>query len=220
MGWWDQPRGPDGKWIKGGAGVSVAAVAVGLAVVGGGGAGGAAAGGAVVDGAAQAANAARAEAAAKPNRGARKAKADDGWRKLRLRNVREATENALDCAINSYGQVRDFFLRNPCADLDRTLFTLADPAGNTFVVSVSWVRMRSAKDVPPLKKLIDTDGTGSVKSLGFDLLKHQGVRFTGTPFRSRPSKDVLVVAEGAVVSGKPDPAIFQQAVTIAAELPR
>ncbi|MBM7770169.1 hypothetical protein JOD54_000373 [Actinokineospora baliensis] len=214
MGWESQPRGRDGKWVKGGAGVTVAAAAVGLAVVGG--AGGAATGAAV-----PAANAAaRAEAAAKPNRGARKTKADDGWRKLRLRNVREATENALDCAINSYGQVRDFFLRNPCADLDRTLFTLADPAGNTFVVSVAWVRMRSAKDVRPLKALIDTDGTGSVKSLGFDLLKQQGVRFTGTPFRSRPSRDVLVVAEGAAVSGKPDPTIFRQAVDLAAELPR
>ncbi|WP_285612778.1 hypothetical protein [Actinokineospora globicatena] len=162
----------------------------------------------------------RPDAAAKPNRGARKSKADENWRKLRVRQVREATENALDCAVNSYGQVRNFFLRNPCADLDRTLFTLADPAGNTFVVSVSWVRMRSTKDVRPLKRLIDTDGTGSVKSLGFDLLKHQGVRFTGTPFRSRPTGDVLVVAEGAVVSGKPDPALFEQTVDLAAELPR
>ncbi|WP_092777922.1 hypothetical protein [Actinokineospora terrae] len=196
--------------------MTAAAVVAGFAIVGGGGGGAATAGGA----AARANVAVRPDAAAKPNRGARKTKADENWRRLRLRQVREATENALDCAVNSYGQVRDFFLRNPCADLDRTLFTLADPAGNTFVVSVSWVRMRSKSDVRPLKELIDTDGTGSVKTVGFDLLKSQGVRFTGTPFRSRQTKDVLVVAEGAVVSGKPDPVLFEQTVDIAAELPR
>ncbi|SER81068.1 hypothetical protein SAMN04487818_105317 [Actinokineospora terrae] len=218
MGRPDQPRGRDGKWIPrgAGAGVTAAAVVAGFAIVGGGGGGAATAGGA----AARANVAVRPDAAAKPNRGARKTKADENWRRLRLRQVREATENALDCAVNSYGQVRDFFLRNPCADLDRTLFTLADPAGNTFVVSVSWVRMRSKSDVRPLKELIDTDGTGSVKTVGFDLLKSQGVRFTGTPFRSRQTKDVLVVAEGAVVSGKPDPVLFEQTVDIAAELPR
>jgi hypothetical protein len=64
-------------------------------------------------------------------------------------------------------------------------FTLADPDGDTFVVSVSWVRMR----------------------------------FTGTPFRSRPQRDLLVVAEGAAVSGTPDPAFFSVVVDVAAELP-
>ncbi len=59
--------------------------------------------------------------------------------------------------MNSYGQVRDFFLRNPCKSLDRTLFTLADPDGNTFVVSVSWVRMRQRGDVRRLEDLIDVD---------------------------------------------------------------
>lgn len=59
--------------------------------------------------------------------------------------------------MNSYGQVRDFFLRNPYKSLDRTLFTLADPDGNTFVVPVPWVRMRQRGDVRRLEDLVDVD---------------------------------------------------------------
>ncbi len=96
---------------------------------------------------------------------------------------------------------------------------MADPEGNTFVVSVSWVRMRQRSDVRRLKDLIDVDGTGSVTQLGAAALRTQGVRFTGTPFRSRPRGDLLVVAEGAVVSGTPDPGFFTVVVEVAAELP-
>lgn len=150
---------------------------------------------------------------------ARKGRSDDAWRGLNLRRVRQIAEPAVNCAINSYGQVHDFFLRNPCKSLDRTLFTLADPDGNTVVVSVSWVRMRQQGDVRRLKDLIDTDGTGSVTQLAAGALRTQGVRFTGAPFRSRPRRDLLVVAEGAVVSGHPDPAFFSTVVDVAAELP-
>ncbi|HWM04600.1 MAG TPA: hypothetical protein VNP92_19865 [Actinophytocola sp.] len=150
---------------------------------------------------------------------ARKGKSDQAWRQPSLRRIKKLAEPAVNCAVNSYGQVRDFFLRNPCKSLDRTLFTLADPAGNTFVVSVSWVRMRQRSDVGRLKRLIDVDGTGSVTQLGAGLLQTQGVRFTGTPFRSRPRRDLLVVAEGATVDGHPDPAFFELVVDVAAELP-
>ncbi|MGQ0838328.1 hypothetical protein [Actinokineospora sp.] len=213
MGRKDQPRGPDGKWGKGSAGL-VAIGAAGAVALSGGGTG---AGGAAVD-SAGAANSVSVRVK-QGKEAARKGKSDDAWRNLNLRKVKQAAENALDCAINSYGQVRDFFLRNPCRSLDRTLFTLADPEGNTFVVSVSWVRMRDKDDVGPLKTLIDTDGTGSVSPLAFAALKDQGIRFTGTPFRARAQRDLLVVAEGAVVSGKPDPALFSGVVDVAAELP-
>lgn len=116
-------------------------------------------------------------------------------------------------------QVRDFFLRNPCRSLERNLFTLADASDNVFVVSVSWVRMRERGDVRRLKDLIDVDGTGSVSALGATFLRAQGVRFTGTPFRSRPDGAVLVVAEGAVVSGRPDTDHFETVVEVATWLP-
>lgn len=50
-------------------------------------------------------------------------------------------------------------------------------------------------------------------------MKSQGVRFTGTPFESRPKGDLLVVAEAAVAAGKPDPALVEAAVQVAVELP-
>lgn len=151
---------------------------------------------------------------------ARKGRSDDAWRILRLRKIREDPDHPLDCAVHSYGQVHDFFVRNPCQSLDRVLFTLADPAGNTFVVSVSWVRMRQPGDVWRLEQLIDVDGTGSIAPLGFGLLREQGVRFTGTPFESRPDGKVLVVAEGAAVSGRPDAEFFASVIEVAVELRR
>lgn len=212
MGKPDQPRNADGTWASRGTGVvAAAAIAIGAAAMGG---------GAGVGGAGGGASAGNVSAArvTQSKQAARNGRADDAWRHLNLRSVRRLAEPALDCAINSYGQVRDFFLRNPCRALDRTLFTLTDGAGNTVVVSVSWVRMHGRDGVRRLKDLIDVDGTGSVTQLGADLLQAQGVRFTGTPFRSRPKGTLLVVAEGAVVSGQPDPAVFATIVDVAAEL--
>ncbi len=208
MAWRSQPRGPDGRWVTGG-GLTVVAVFGAIALVSGGGAGVAT----------DVVSADSAAVRAKPDKTTKKANSDGAWRKLKLRKVKETAEDALDCAVNSYGQVREFFLGNPCKSLDRTLFTLADPAGNTFVVAVSWVRMRNKDAIRPLKRLIDTDGTGSVKSPAFAALRSQGVVFTGTPFRSNPDRDVLVIAEGATVSGKPDPLLFKEVVNLAAELP-
>jgi hypothetical protein len=214
MGKPDQPRDAKGRWTKGGGGIVVAGA---IAVAAANGVGGAGLGGT----AGEAVGSANVSAArvTQSKQAARKGRSDDAWRGLNLRRVRQLAEPAVNCAINSYGQVHDFFLRNPCKSLDRTLFTLADPDGNTFVVSVSWVRMRQRGDVRRLKDLIDVDGTGSVTQLGAGALRTQGVRFTGTPFRSRPQRDLLVVAEGAVVSGHPDPAFFSTVVDVAAELP-
>jgi hypothetical protein len=218
----DQPRDPDGKWKKGKltAGVLAVGTVSAFAMSGGvaGSGGGAGAGGAAAESAGLPSN-----FTARVNKGkksARKGKPDEAWRDLNLRKLKDQAKNALDCAVNSYGQVTDFFLRNPCKSLDRQLVTLADTAGNTFVVSVSWVRMRAKGDVGDMERLIDTDGTGSVAPLGFSVLKSQGVRFTGEPFRSESKGDLLVVAEGAVVSGKPHPALVEAAVEIAVELTR
>jgi hypothetical protein len=156
---------------------------------------------------------------AQSKQAARSGRADDAWRALNLRTLERTAKSAVNCVSNSYGQVHDFFLRTPCRSLDRTLFTLADPAGNTVVVSVSWVRMHDPDAVSRLKSLIDVDGTGSVTQLGAATLRAQGVRFTGTPFASRPQQDLLVVAEGAVVSGQPDPTLFATVVEVAVELP-
>ncbi|MBC6451577.1 hypothetical protein [Actinokineospora xionganensis] len=218
----DQPRNADGTWKKGKLTAGVLAVGtVGAMAMSGGGAaasgGGAGAGGVAAESVGLSGNfAARVR---KGKKSARKGKPDDAWRDLNVRKLKDPAKKALNCAVNSYGQVREFLLRNPCKELDRQLFTLEDTAGNTFVVSVSWVRMRDRGDVGDLKRLIDTDGTGSIAPLGFSVLKSQGVRFTGEPFRSDPKGNLLVVAEAAVASGKPDPALMEAAVEIAVELP-
>ncbi|WP_156754061.1 hypothetical protein [Actinokineospora pegani] len=210
MGSFNPPRDDKGRFTKYKMGAAAGVTGVAVAFSGGGTAGTTAAT------AGEAAGAANPVSVAARN-SARKTKSDKEWKRLRLRTVKQAVENAVDCAANSYGTITDFFLRNPCRSLDRTLITLADPNGATFVVSVSWVRMRARSDVAPLKRKIDRDGTGSIAPLGWSLLKSQGVRFTGVPFRSRVDGDTLVIAEGAVVSGAPGPA-YQAAVEAAARL--
>ncbi|GLZ39233.1 hypothetical protein [Actinokineospora sp. NBRC 105648] len=215
MGWRTQPRAANGQWGKKSAGAA-AVVTAGALVIGGASGTGAGAGAAVEASGAADSVAARVKQGKEP---ARKGKSDEAWRKAKLRKVKQEAKNAVNCAVNSYGRVQEYFVQHPCKSLDRTLFTLADPAGGTFVVSVSWLRLHDRDDVRPLEALVTKDGTGSVKSLGFDALRSQGVRFTGTPFDARSDGKLLVVAEGAVVSGKPDPDLVKGAVEIAVELP-
>lgn len=215
MTWRSQPRDSRGRWTKSTGGI--VAVGVAVAVWAGGPGVGTGASGAAWGSTGTKVSAAR---VAQSKQAAVKGQPRLAWRKLGLRSLRKPrVKSATSCVINSYGQVRGFFLSHHCSSLKRTLFTLADQDDNTFVVSVSWVRMRQRGDVGPLKKLIDVDGTGSVTAIGAELLRVNGVTFTGTPFRSRPRGNRLTVAEGAVVNGRPEPEFFKTVVDVAAHIP-
>jgi hypothetical protein len=108
--------------------------------------------------------------------------------------------------VHSYGQVREFFLRTPCRSLQRTLLAIGDTEGNTVVVSVAWVRMRTAVSAERLKRLADTYGTGNVSPIGREVLELRGVWFTGKHHVSRRTRSLVVIAEVTPGSGQPDPA--------------
>jgi hypothetical protein len=216
MGWWDQPRGKDGRWVRRGGGAIVAVSVVGAVSLGGG--TGIGAGGAVsvqsASGQAVRVNVSRGKGNAKQG------KRDDAWRDMGLRRLKQASKHAVNCVVNSYGEVQEFFARTPCRSLDRMLFALGDGDNNSVVVTVSWVRMRNAGNARRLQELADIYGTGSVSPLAGTLVEAADVKFTGRYYDSRRSGDLVVIAETEPLRGDPQPEFLDGLADVAAELPR
>ncbi|MEV4319778.1 hypothetical protein [Actinocrispum sp. NPDC049592] len=150
---------------------------------------------------------------------AKQGKRDAAWRDMGLRRLREASKRAADCVINSYGEVRTFFVRTPCRSLDRALVVLGDGRENEVVVAVSWVRMGTTEGARKLRELADTDGTGNVSPLAGALVRAAGVRFTGRYYDSRRDGKLVVIAETEPLRGKPDPEFMDGIAEIAVEFP-
>jgi hypothetical protein len=202
---------------RGGAMVAATALVGGIALAGGGGLGGAGSAGTAAD--AVAGQALRAKTA-KGKSAARKGRYDTAWRRLGLRPLNRVTMQVAACAANSYRQVREFFLRTPCRSLDRTLLAIGDGAGNTFVVSIAWVRMRGSGAARELKALADIDGTGNVAAIGSVALDLAEVRFTGEYYDSKRRGSMTVISEAEPVTGSPDPATMHAATEVAVEFPK
>ncbi|HEX6360284.1 hypothetical protein [Actinophytocola sp.] len=122
--------------------------------------------------------------------------------------------------VNSFGQVREFFLRTPCASLDRVLLAAVDEQGNPIVVMVAWVGFRTRGDARRFKDLDDTHGTGNVTPPGGALLGIADVRFTGQHYRSRRAGSVTVIAEAEPVGGPVTDEVLDGLAEVAVLLPR
>ncbi|HJQ46097.1 MAG TPA: hypothetical protein VJ870_07220 [Amycolatopsis sp.] len=196
-------------------GIAAAAVVLtGVVAFGAGGLGGAGAGGTATDSAAG--QSLRTE---NGKREARKGQTTQAWARIGWKQLQHKAEHALDCAVNSYGQVREFFLRNPCKSLERDLLAVADDKGNTVVVSIAWVRMGSADAAERLKDLADTDGTGSIAPLGSAALHLGDVRLTGLYYSSDRRGSLTVISEAAAGSGRPDGDAMDAATEVAVLFP-
>lgn len=152
------------------------------------------------------------DAASKGNQG-------EAWRRMGLTAVKRAVRQHVNCVVHSFGQVREFFVHNPCRSLERALLAIGDGNGNIIAVSIAWVRMRTTDAAQSLKTLADTDGTGNVSPLGGELLGLSGVKFAGKFYESRRSGTLVVIAEATPGSGRPDPQIMDDAADIAALFP-
>lgn len=136
-----------------------------------------------------------------------------------LKLAKHIIDEQLQCALHAYGQVRQFFLAHPCSSLERELILVIDEHGNTFLVSVAWVQMPTTGQAEQLKHLADTDGTGNVSPIAMAALGLGKVRFTGQYYDSRRDSKLVVIAESAAVTGRPDPDLLEGAAQVAAQLP-
>jgi hypothetical protein len=150
---------------------------------------------------------------------ARKGQYNEAWRRMGLKAVTRQVRRELECAVHSYGQVREFFLRTPCRSLQRRLLAISDAQGNTSVVSIAWVRMPSAVSAGRLKRLADTYGTGNVSPIASGVLELRGVQFTGKHYASRRTGSLVVIAEAAPENGQPKTEMLDGAAQVAAEFP-
>lgn len=219
---------PDGSKYpitpKKGAGAAVAAVMLGSAVaVGAGGTGGVAVGGAVDSAVGNATNRIAGQAVrarvSQAKMSARSGRRVESWVRMGLKQAKRMVDQQFECAIHSYGQVRQFFLNNPCESLDRELIAVIDESGNTFLVSVSWVKMSSIVQAKQLRTIADTYGTGNVSPIASAVLGLGNVRYTGKFYDSRIDAELVVIAESAMLTGQPDPDMLEGAAQVAAQLP-
>lgn len=141
------------------------------------------------------------------------------FRRLGLKSVRRRAEPALNCAINSYGDVQQFFLRHPCRELDRLTVPVADGAGNSMLVAVYWVRMPRSSTARKLRSLADTDGTGNVTPLGGIGPRIGNVAFTGEYYDSKRRRTRVTIAEAAPLDGAPSDELLEAATRVAVEFP-
>lgn len=211
----NQPRGSDGRWIKGGGVVGAALLAGVISAAGGGDA--VTSVGAGLD-AAVGRTTADAETANSRN-AAKKGDTTEAWRRLALKEIKKDVKHKLRCAAQSSGQVQQFFLRHPCDKLDQLLFAVSDTKSDVVVGTVMWVKMPSPALAAQLKQLEDAYGTGDVTPFGTEVLELGGFRFTGKHYQSRLDGSLFVVAETEPVRGQPSDALLKQIAAVADVLP-
>ena len=153
------------------------------------------------------------------NEDARKKDRAKTWERKALHEIRDTVEQDLRCAVQSYGQVQQFFLRTPCDSLDQMLLALGDAQGNVIAVSVMWVKMPSADEADQVKELEDTYGTGDVTPFATEALQLGGFKFTGQHYASRANGSMVVIAETEPVQGQTSAALLDDVAKLAVVLP-
>lgn len=153
---------------------------------------------------------------------ARRGLYEETWKRLRLKSLRQTLRQInrdFRCALRSTGQVQQFFVREPCRSLRRTLIPLADADGNTIIVGIAWVRMYTTGSATRLAELIDADGTGGIQPIADPLLEYNGIVFTGQNYAVRRNGTLVVIAEATPWRGQPDGAVLDSIALVAAEFP-
>ncbi|OZM73495.1 hypothetical protein CFN78_08065 [Amycolatopsis antarctica] len=201
---------------KKGGGVVVVAGALACGVVAVGGVGGAGTAGTAADSAAT--QALRGKTSQSKGE-AKKGRYEPAWNRLGWKQLKKTGQKAATCVAHSFGQVQEFFARNPCTALDRTLLALGDGSGGTILVAISWVRMPTAGVAQELEDLAHVQGTGNVTPLATSLLDIAGVEFTGEYYDSDRRGSMTVIAEATPADGGADEAMMRAVVEVAKEFP-
>lgn len=158
---------------------------------------------------------------AEAQRSVRRGRVDDAWQRMGLRRLRQSDKvSAVDCVVNSFGEVREFLVRTPCKSLDRILFAVGDDQGNAAVVSVAWVEFRNRSTVWKFQRLEDRHGTGDIRPLGSSLLGMRYIEFTGHHYGTEVKRNTLAIAEAETISGSYSADDLDAIAEVAALLPR
>lgn len=219
----NQPRDKQGRWTKGqvAGGVLGAALLAGLMSAAGGGDAVTSIGAGLDAASSQAAvdQSAVDDDTASSRKAAAKGDETGAWERMALKKLKQEVKRELRCAVQSFGQVQQFFIRHPCDKLQQYLFPLVDTHGNIIVCSVMWVTFSTGSTAMDFTSLEDTYGTGDVTPFGTELLQLGGIHFTGKHYRSRRDGKLVVIAETEPVHGTPSNFLLQEVATVADVLP-
>lgn len=192
----NQPRGPDGRWIKSGGGLA-AVLAVVLAL----GSGTTGSAGAVASGGTSSSSAGT---SARSGSGQLRAVSRDAGRiavrldRLGKRVDRVTSAADTDCAAHATGEVQAFFRANPCVALFRVLFDVRDAGRPVLRVAVAVVDMPDAESARRYQRLVDRDGTGTVRPLTRDG-RRDDTRFDGIAYASAREDTTVVISQAEPV---------------------
>jgi hypothetical protein len=190
----NQPRGPDGRWIKGGGGLVAVLVAV-LALGPGTSAGAGVSGGTSSGSAGTSARSGSSQV--------RAVSRDAGRVAVRLQRLGKKVDQVTsavdtDCAAHATDQVKAFFLEHTCVALFRVLFDVRDGGRPVLRVAVAWVDMPDADLARQYQDLIDRDGTGTVRPLTRDG-RRDDTSFDGIAYASARDDATVVIAQAEPV---------------------
>lgn len=150
---------------------------------------------------------------------AKKGNEKEAWQRMALREIDRQVKNGLRCAVQSFGQVQQFFVNHPCKKLDQVVYALEDTNDNVIIGTVMWVTMPSAGEAEQLQRVEDTYGTGDVTPFTSEILGLGGVKFTGQHYRSRLDGSLLVISETEPLRGQPSNQLLLDVATVADVLP-
>jgi hypothetical protein len=136
-----------------------------------------------------------------------------------LKEIKQKIKDDLQCAVQSYGQVLRFFLRNPCEKLDQLLFVVVDRQGDSIVGSVAWIQFSSDSTATQFLELEDTYGSGDVTPFATEALGLAGFHFTGKHYKSRQDGSLVVIAEADPLCGRASNNLLLEVATVADVLP-
>jgi hypothetical protein len=213
----NQPRDERGRWTsKTAGGVVAAALLAGLMTAAG--------GGDVTSSVGAALDAASSQSSVEAETSSsRKAAASgdeaEAWQRLALKQIKQKIEDDLQCAVQSYGQVQQFFLRNPCDKLDQLLFVVADRQGDPIVGSVAWIQFSSDSAATRFLEVEDTYGSGDLTPFATEALGLAGFHFTGKHYKSRQDGSLVVIAEADPLRGPASNDLLLEVATVADVLP-
>lgn len=213
----DQPRDARGRWTsKTAGGVVAAALLAGLMTAAGGGDVTSSVGAALDAGTSQSSLDAETSSSRKA---AESGDETEAWRRLAVKEIKQKVEDDLRCAVQSYGQVQQFFVRNPCDTLDQLLFVVTDPQGDPIVGSVAWIQFTSDSTATQFLGLENTYGSGDVTPFAAEALGVAGFHFTGKHYKSRQDGSLVVIAEADPLHGRPSNNLLKEIATVADVLP-
>jgi len=214
----DQPRDARGRWTKGKtAGGAVAAALVAGFVAAANGADVTTSIGTALD---TAASESSADAATTSSRdAAKKGNEEEAWQRMALKRLYRDVKHELRCAVQSFGQVQQFFVTHPCDKLDQIVYAFRDAKGDDIVGTVMWVRMPSSGDATQLKQVEDVYGTGDVTPLITQVLGVTGIKFTGQHYKARLDGPLFVISETEPLHGRASDEELLEVATVLDVLP-